>query len=187
MLRSPGWWQWHSFPSPCVRCLVTRCWLVLVSTPMPPRLKLSAEEYGWDRPVLVQLGEFYWQLFTTGDLGESIARGGGTTISEDLATRIPATIELTLAALALAFPLGVLAGVISARWRGQWPDWLFSSLALVGVSVPIFFLGVVLREVFTGLPTSQRLPPLAVATFVPITGLYLIDCLLRVVSICSPR
>ncbi len=147
--------------------------------PDAAQMEALSKKYGWDRPVLVQLGEFYWQLFTTGDLGESIARGGGTTISEDLATRIPATIELTLAALALAFPLGVLAGVISARWRGQWPDWLFSSLALIGVSVPIFFLGVVLREVFTGLPTSQRLPPLADATFVPITGLYLIDCLLR--------
>jgi peptide/nickel transport system permease protein len=133
---------------------------------------------GWDRPLLAQLGTFFWQLFTTGDLGESIARGGSS-ISEELAVRIPATVELTLAALALALPLGVLAGVVSARLRGRWPDVLCSTLALVGVSVPIFFLGVVLREVFTGLPTSQRLPAAEEASFVPVTGLYTLDVLLR--------
>lgn len=145
--------------------------------PDAAQIEKLKKENGWDRPVLVQLGEFLYRLATTGDLGESIARGG-TSISTELAQRLPATVELTFAALALALPLGVLAGVISAQWRGRWPDWLFSSLALVGVSVPIFFLGVVLREVFTGLPTSQRLSP-AEFDFTPLTGLYLLDVVLR--------
>jgi ABC-type dipeptide/oligopeptide/nickel transport system permease component len=132
---------------------------------------------GWDRPLLLQLGEFFYKLFTTGDLGESIARGG-TSVSHELAERIPATVELTLAALLLALPLGIGAGVIAAQARGRWPDWFFSTLSLVGVSIPIFFLGMLLREVFTSLPISQRLPVEEFA-FEPITGLYLIDVVLR--------
>ena len=146
--------------------------------PDAAQIERLKRENGWDRPLLVQLGDFYYRLFTTGNLGESIARSGSS-ISDELAVRMPATVELTFAALCLALPLGILAGVVSAQWRGKWPDALVSTLALVGVSVPIFFLGVVLREVFTGLPTAQRLPPVAEAGFTPLTGLYLIDVVLR--------
>ena len=145
--------------------------------PDAAQIERLRQENGWDRPLLVQLGEFFYKLFTSGDLGESIARGG-TSVSAELAERIPATVELTICALLLAIPLGIAAGVISAQARGRWPDWVFSSLALVGVSIPIFFLGMLLREVFVGLPVSQRLPATEFA-FEPITGLFLIDVLLR--------
>jgi len=146
--------------------------------PDAAQIEQLKKENGWDRPVVIQLGEFFYRLLTTGDLGTSIARGG-TEISEELSVRIPATVELTLAALVLAVPLGILAGVISAQWRGKWPDFVVSSLALVGVSVPIFFLGMVLREVFTILPTTQRLPAteFEFERLAP-TGLYLLDVVL---------
>jgi peptide/nickel transport system permease protein len=146
--------------------------------PDAAQIERLKQENGWNRPVLVQLGEFFARLFTTGDLGESIARGGSS-ISEELKVRLPATVELTLGALALALPLGVVAGVASAQWRGHWPDFLCRTLALVGVSVPIFFVGMLLREAFPGLPTTQRLPPTAEANFTPLTGLYLLDVVLR--------
>jgi peptide/nickel transport system permease protein len=136
------------------------------------------EEYGLDRPVLVQLGQFYWQVLTRADLGRSIARNNKS-ISGELAERIPATIELTLAAVLLAIPLGIAAGVIAAVWRNRWPDRLAMLVALGGVSIPVFFLGIVLRSIFTALPTSQRLPIHVLSEFEPITGLNLVDTLLR--------
>ena len=134
-------------------------------------------EYGWDRPVLVQLGDFFWQVLTTGDLGRSIARSN-VSVTRDLAERIPATIELTAAALLLAIPLGIAAGVAAAVWRNRWPDRLSMAASLLGVSIPVFFLGICLRSILTGLPTSQRLPS-HVLDFDPLTGFYLLDTLLR--------
>ncbi len=134
-------------------------------------------ENGWDRPVLVQLGQFFWHVATTGDLGRSLARTN-VSVSRELGQRIPATIELTAAALLLAVPLGIAAGSAAAVWRGRWPDRLSMAASLVGVSIPVFFLAIVLRSVLTGLPTSQRLPPW-VLDFEPLTGLYLLDTLLR--------
>jgi peptide/nickel transport system permease protein len=68
-------------------------------------------------------------------------------------------------------------GTVSAVARGRWPDRASSILAVVGLSVPVFFLGICLRSFFTGLPTSQRLPPGSYLE--PVTGLYVIDSLLR--------
>jgi peptide/nickel transport system permease protein len=136
------------------------------------------EEYGFDQPVLVQLGKFYWQLLTRADLGRSLSRPNRS-ISAELAERIPATIELTLAAVLLSVPLGIAAGVIAAVWRNRWPDRLAMLVALGGVSIPVFFLGIVLRSIFTILPTSQRLPIHVLAELEPITGLNLVDTLLQ--------
>jgi peptide/nickel transport system permease protein len=137
--------------------------------------RLRAEN-GWDRPVLVQLGQFLWQVGTTGDLGRSLARTN-VNVTDELRKRIPATVELTLAALVLAIPLGIAAGIVAAVWRNRWPDRLGMFLALAGVSVPIFFLAICLREVVTFLPTSQRLP--LTMSLEPLTGLLLVDSLLR--------
>ncbi len=136
------------------------------------------KQYGWDRPIYVQLGDFFWQLITTGDFGNSLARTN-VKVNAELRQRIPATVELTFTACLLAIPLGVAAGTISAIYRGRWADRIVSIAALLGLSIPVFFLGLVLRSVFTGLPTSQRLPPVAFFHFEPITELYLVDTLLR--------
>ena len=134
------------------------------------------EKYGLDQPIAVQFGRFVWKLATTGDLGESIARPG-VSVSRELASKIPATVELTLAALLIAIPLGMGAGVAAAVWRNRWPDRLAMFGSLMGVSIPVFFLAICLRNVLTFLPTSQRLPPGVVLD--EITGLYLVDALLR--------
>jgi peptide/nickel transport system permease protein len=134
-------------------------------------------EFGLDRPILEQLGRFSWRLVTRGDFGTSLSRPGRQ-ISEELWERVPATIELTAAALLLAIPLGIAAGTAAAVWRNRWPDRLAMAASLIGVSIPVFFLAIVLRSVLTGLPTSQRLPPW-VLDFEPLTGLYLVDTLLR--------
>jgi peptide/nickel transport system permease protein len=145
--------------------------------PDADQIERLRRENGWDRPVLVQLGQFFWQVATTGDLGQSLARTN-VSVSRELRERIPATIELTVAALLLAIPLGISAGAAAAVWRNRWPDRLSMAASLIGVSVPVFFLAIVLRSVLTGLPTSQRLPPW-VLDFETLTGLYLVDTLLR--------
>jgi peptide/nickel transport system permease protein len=134
------------------------------------------EQYGWDRPLVVQLGEFLGKL-VRGDLGKSLVRTH-VSIREELARRIPATAELTLAALALAIPIGIGSGVAAAVFHGRWPDRLTTVGSLLGVSVPVFFLGILARLYFSQLPTSQRLPT-SVFDFEPLTGLYLLDTLLR--------
>jgi len=78
----------------------------------------------------------------------------------------------------IAVPFGISFGVAAAVWRNRFPDYFCMIGSLIGVSVPVFFLGICLRAIFTDLPTSQRLPSY-VFDFEPLTGLYLIDTLLR--------
>lgn len=145
--------------------------------PDPQQMQRLREEYGWDRPLVVQLGQFFWQVITTGDLGRSLARTNQN-VGREVAQRAAATAELATAALLLAIPLGIAAGTAAAVWRNRWPDRLAMLFALAGVSVPVFFLAICLREVVTWLPVSGRLPPGARIGFVPRTHLYLVDPLL---------
>ncbi|MCH7727246.1 MAG: ABC transporter permease [Planctomycetes bacterium] len=135
------------------------------------------QEQGWNRPILQQLGTFLNEVFLHGDLGQSIARPTEN-VGQQVLRRLPATIELTLAAMIIAVPFGISFGVAAAVWRNRFPDYFCMIGSLIGVSVPVFFLGICLRAIFTDLPTSQRLPSY-VFDFEPLTGLYLIDTLLR--------
>jgi peptide/nickel transport system permease protein len=134
-------------------------------------------EYGWDQPLYRQLGNYFYKFATTGDLGESIMRNGSK-IDVELRDRVPATIELTLGAMVVSIPLGLLVGVIAARWPRSWSDHAAALLSLLGVSVPVFFIGMVLRSIFSGMPTSQRLPA-TVFDFEPITHFMLVDTVIR--------
>lgn len=143
----------------------------------PAQVERIRIEQGWDRPVLTQLVEFFRQVATTGSLGESLARNNEN-VGEELRHRVPATIELSLAALLLAVPIGLTAGVAAAVWRNGWVDYVCMTGSLLGVSIPVFFLGILLRAAFPGMPPGFRLPHW-VLDFEPITGLYLVDTLLR--------
>ena len=146
--------------------------------PDQKQMEWLEKQYGWDQPLYVQLGTFYWRLITTGDMGESIARPTQS-VAGELRQKIPATIELTLAALALAIPIGMAAGTAAAVWKNRWPDRLCTFASLLGVSVPVFFLAIGLRAMLPWFPISGRLPAMDEATFNDLTGLYLLDTLLR--------
>jgi len=144
----------------------------------PERVASTMAENGWDRPIPAQLARFGWGLVTRFDLGRSFT--SREPVTAVLARTIPATVELTIAAMAIAFPLGVGAGVVAAVYRDRWPDWLMMTGALVGVSIPIFFLGICLIAAFPSLPTGMRLPTdLYDAEFDLPSGFYVLESILR--------
>ncbi|WP_222434850.1 ABC transporter permease [Blastopirellula retiformator] len=129
---------------------------------VPERVTDAMSSQGWDRPIWVQLLDLPGELLQ-GDLGVSFFHGDS--VAERLLETIPATLELSLAAIVFAIPMGIGAGVASALWRGSWPDYVAMTLALVGVSVPVFFLGICLMTIFTNMPTSGRVAPTMISQF----------------------
>jgi peptide/nickel transport system permease protein len=114
-------------------------------------------ELGLDRPLPVQYVAYVGGLLR-GDLGRSV-RSRRPVLAE-IRDRLPATIELALAALTIAVALGVTLGVVAAVRKRTWIDGLAIAVALVGVSVPVFWSGFVLMIVFAldlgWLPASGR-------------------------------
>lgn len=103
------------------------------------------KQLGLDKPLPVQYA-VYMQELLRGDLGTSISTK--RPITEELAGRIPATMELLFSGMFIAILLGVPLGVLSARWQGKPFDWMVRILSIVGVSMPAFFLGLILQIVF---------------------------------------
>lgn len=103
-------------------------------------------QLGLDDPFFVQYGRFIARL-VQGDLGSSITTG--RPVYAQISSQIGATIELTLAALFIAVAVGVPLGVIAAIRRGTWVDSSLMVVALLGVSMPNFWLGLLLILTFS--------------------------------------
>jgi peptide/nickel transport system permease protein len=116
------------------------------------------ERYGLNEPIPVQFGIFVSDLLR-GDLGTSIAYG--RPISEILIERMPVTIELTIFALTIATVLGIVLGVASAARRNSKVDVGTMMFANLGVSIPVFVLGLILIFFFSVVlqGTPFALPP----------------------------
>jgi ABC-type dipeptide/oligopeptide/nickel transport system permease component len=123
---------------------------------VPEKVELAMKAQGWDQPVWKQTARFFWRVVTSGDLGTSFTTP--ERVSAGLLRTFPATIELACVALCIALPLGIAAGVAAAVWRNRFPDYLCMTGSLLGVSVPVFFLGICLIAAFPSMPTSGRLP-----------------------------
>lgn len=104
------------------------------------------DQLGLDDPFLVQYGRFLGQMVRL-DLGESIVTG--RPVKQQIGRQLPATIELTLSALAIALLFGVPLGVLAAIRRGSWADAISMLIALIGVSMPNFWLGLLLIMTFS--------------------------------------
>jgi len=109
-------------------------------------IKLIRHQLGLDRPILVQYGIFLSRLAKF-DLGRS-ARTHSPVIKEVWA-RLPNTVLLAVAAITLACLFGIPAGIISASRPYTWIDYLFTSVALFGISMPVFWLGLMLVVIFS--------------------------------------
>ncbi len=137
-------------------------------------------ELGLDRPLPVQFA-IYLKGLLHGDLGTSYIKNRRR-IAEDIAERLPATAELAACAMFVAVAFGLAAGILSAVLRGRLLDYLAMVLALVGVSVPVFWLGLLFVLGFGGnapFPSGGRLDLGAFFDFEPITGFFLLDGVLR--------
>ncbi|MFI6393755.1 ABC transporter permease [Nonomuraea sp. NPDC050540] len=104
----------------------------------PELLAAIREQYGLDQPLLVQYTR-YVATSVTGDLGTSLRTG--LPVRDMLAQALPVTVELALLSLAIAVLIGVLAGVVAAVRRGRPAEWVANGFALLGLSIPNFWLG----------------------------------------------
>ncbi len=128
-------------------------------------------KYGYDRPFLAQYASYLGGV-VRGDLGECWSRSPGRPVWDELKERFPATIELAGAAMLIATVLGVGLGILAAvRPRGP-VDWAIMTLALVGLSMPIFWLGVLLQLKFA---IAQRVE--LATTVDEWSGFYVIDAI----------
>jgi peptide/nickel transport system permease protein len=135
---------------PCVAALQERA--------TPATCATFNARYGLDQPIPAQFWIYLTDL-SHGDLGDSIAQG--RPVSEILIERLPVTIELTLFALTLATVLGIVLGVISASRRNSAVDVGTMVGANIGVSTPVFVLGLILIWIFAVLLKGSpiALPP----------------------------
>lgn len=136
------------------------------------------QQLGLDRPWYIQYFEYIKQLLH-GDLGISLRTRGP--INQEIWPYLAATVELSVVAMLIAIIIGVNSGIISAWFSNSWFDYVAMVLALIGVSLPIFWLGLMEQWAFSiklgWLPTTGRedvRDPVSA-----ITNLYLLDTLLH--------
>ena len=143
----------------------------------PETIQQIEEQYGLDEPIHIQYWE-YLKTVATGDLGTTIR--SRRPVTSELRERFPATIELTIAALLFAVSLGVPLGFIAAKRYGTWVDHSSLVLSLIGISIPVFFLAILLKYVFAvklgWLPTVGRIDVLIDIEHP--TGFYTLDALI---------
>ena len=132
---------------------------------------------GLDDPLPIQ----YWRYAESilrGDLGRSIKTN--LPVTTELAQRFPATIELGIGALLIACAFGIPLGVLAAYRRDSVFDWFAGGTTLIGVSIPLFWLGLIVSYLFGyrlgWLPPSGRLT-IGIEVS-PISGFYLLDAIL---------
>lgn len=111
----------------------------------PERLAEIRRSMGLDRPLYEQYSKFLWNGIQ-GDLGRSLQTG--RPVTEEIFQRFPSTIQLASAAMIMSVVLGVSMGVVSALKRNTWIDTVAMSIALLGVTVPVFWLGLLLIMFF---------------------------------------
>lgn len=141
-------------------------------------IAVLSKQLGLDRPWYIQYVDYINKLLH-GDLGTSLRTRGP--INHEVWPFLAATIELTVVAMLIAIIIGVNAGIISAWFSKSWFDYVAMVLALIGVSLPIFWLGLMMQWGFANelgwLPTTGRedvRDPVSA-----ITNLYLIDTFIQ--------
>ena len=143
----------------------------------PERHAEISHQLGLDRPIIIQYLDYLWGVLR-GDFGTSITTK--EPIINQFFTLFPATLELSLCAIIFAVVLGIPAGIFAAIKRGSFFDQTIMGAALVGFSMPIFWWGLLLIILFSGIlgwtPVSGRI---SLMFFFPqVTGFMLVDSLL---------
>jgi peptide/nickel transport system permease protein len=143
----------------------------------PETIAQIERQYGLDKPVYVQYLR-YVENVVKGDLGTTIRTR--RPVTDELRERFPATIELTMAALLFSVLLGIPLGFVAAKRYGTWIDHASLVASLIGISIPVFFLAILLKYVFAVklglLPTVGRISVLINIDHP--TNFYLLDALI---------
>jgi peptide/nickel transport system permease protein len=102
--------------------------------------------YGFDQPLPVQYGLWFWKV-VHGDLGASIATG--RPVADEVMRAVGNTLILAAVATVIGFTFGALFGFVAGYFRDRWPDKVASLVSVLGVSVPHYWLGMVLVIIFS--------------------------------------
>ncbi len=144
----------------------------------PELVQQYREQYGLDKPLPVQYVKYVKEL-VRGNLGVSTISRRAVTV--EISDRFPATIELAFAAMLLAVFVGVPLGFLAAKYHGGATDHLTMVGSLIGISIPVFFLAIILKYIFAvrlgWLPTVGREDVLATRDHP--TNFYTLDAILQ--------
>lgn len=154
--------------------------VLLGESATPEQVEAVRERLGLNEPLPIQYLDFVGSLLHL-DFGRSILTG--FPIIEEIKVRWPATFELSVAAMLIALVVGIPAGVVAAVRRNSIVDNVTMSGSLLGVSMPVYWLGLLLVYLFAvnlkWLPPSGRLSTDISFDFEAITGFYVLDAMLQ--------
>ena len=146
----------------------------------PDQVAALREQLGLNKPLLFQYFAFLGNLLQL-DFGNSLI--SGIPVIDEIQTHWTATFELAIAAMLIAITIGIPAGVMAAVRKNRWLDQVLMAGSLLGVSIPVYWLGLLLVYLFAvtlnWLPPSGRIGIESGLNFQPITGFYVLDSLLR--------
>ena len=113
----------------------------------PETIAAIENEYGLDEPIYVQYWRYTKNIILEFDLGTSSQTR--QTVTAELKRRFPATVELAVGAMIFATIFGIPLGFIAAKRYGTWIDQTSLIVSLLGISIPIFFLAIILKYIFS--------------------------------------
>jgi peptide/nickel transport system permease protein len=139
------------------------------------------ERLGLDCPLHIQYFEFLWRMIRL-DFGNALTQGERP-IREELGERLPATIELTVPAMAFTAIFGILSGAFAAKNRKAPVDFAIRIFSIVIYAIPVFFMGLLFQILFSVriplLPLAGRMDTTLLRDFEPITNFYILDAILQ--------
>ena len=112
----------------------------------PETIAAIEDQYGLDEPIYVQYWRYTKNIILEFDLGTSSTTR--QTVTDELKRRFPATVELAVGAMIFATIFGIPLGFIAAKKYGTWIDHTSLVASLIGISIPIFFLAIILKYIF---------------------------------------
>lgn len=144
----------------------------------PERVAAIQEQMGLNDSIWIQYGRFMKKVLQL-DFGQSLQRGAGS-VTEEFFRRFPATMELAFTGMLIAIVVGIPLGYLAARKRGGFLDFGAVIGSLIGICIPVFFLGYLLKVVFAEnlqiFPSAGRLT--AGLEYNNITGMVVFDSLI---------
>jgi len=177
---------------PMVLILITMVFIIMRILPGDPirsqlgpkvseaQAQALREKLGLNRPLIVQYVDFVGDMVTF-NFGNALTQGGRP-IRDELAERLPATIELAVPAMLFTAVVGVLSGAVAARYRKTWVDYALRLFSIAIYSMPVFFLGLLFQILFSVriplFPIAGRMDSLLLTNFESPTNFYILDAIL---------